>query len=228
MWRRCLAKLLNPKYSNEESVKQKNSNEELLIRRLRKRKKISLIFSILYYKTILENWPTEKAPDEQAEVLIRISEYLESYAKQNQTKYSRHFFENESHREPKLYFGIFVERLANYANLCLRECVGKDSTGVRCAIMAVEYLERIKTSINSATIQRYFLVAFLMAFKFSEDAQVSNGFWSKLGGVSIAEVNKMEIAFCRALKWSFSISPESYKTLCERFCGYWCGFLWWL
>ena len=115
-------------------------------------------------------------------------------------------------------FLAFVEKVADYANLCLRDYIpDRFSTGVRCSVMAVAYLERCRAKINPLTVHRYFLTAFMLAYKYSEDLEVPNAFWARLCGIPFKELNHMEASFCKTIKWNFRLHHETYAKLLEAF-----------
>lgn len=119
--------------------------------------------------------------------------------------------------EPAIPFAQYVERLVHYANVWAREKPNVNSQGVRCAVLAVEYLERANVRVCGKSIHRLFLIAFLIGIKLTDDFGMSNTFWGRAGGCSLEDVNRMEIEFCNMLKWSFGVPADVFETQKRRF-----------
>ena len=112
---------------------------------------------------------------------------------------------------------IFIERLVNQANMCLEEDVGIESIGVRCAILAVEYLHRSHARVTFSNATRFFAVAFLVAFKYTEDIPVSNYYWARVCGYSLYELNQMETALIENMDWRVEVTGEVFAELFRHF-----------
>jgi len=119
--------------------------------------------------------------------------------------------------EPAIPFAQYVDRLVHYANVWAREKPSANSQGVRCAVLAVEYMERAQVRISGKSIHRLFLIAFLIGIKLTDDFGMSNTFWGRAGGCSLEDVNRMEVEFCNLLKWDFGVAPEVYEAQKRRF-----------
>ena len=105
----------------------------------------------------------------------------------------------------------YVERLIYYANLWAKEQhTGLKSAGFRCARIALQYLERLPPDSRSSIylLHQYFAVAFLLAIKFTEDLQITNHFWSQVGGFNLSLCNKLELLFCDQMNWQLAYCFE--------------------
>ena len=120
-------------------------------------------------------------------------------------------------RVPSILFEKYVERLIRQFNKWAEENDGPNSIGVRCAVLAFEYLKRANLIINAYTIHRCFLGAYLVAIKLLYDYYMSNSFWASVGGVTAKEINDIEIAFCQALRWNFNVIPSAHEQELEYF-----------
>jgi len=94
-----------------------------------------------------------------------------------------------------------------------------------CAVVALIYLQRVKTKITGACVtsrnlQRLLLVALLLANKFLDDLYFSNKHWAKIGGLSLQEVNALELSVLRTLDWRMAVTREDYLAYLEELgCG---------
>ena len=119
--------------------------------------------------------------------------------------------------EPTIPFTVYVERLVHYANVWAREKPNVNSQGIRCALLAVVYMERSRVVISPKSVHRLFLIAFLIGIKLTDDFGISNTFWGRAGGCQLEDVNRMEIAFCGLLGWDFAVSSDFFEGLKQTF-----------
>jgi hypothetical protein len=109
-------------------------------------------------------------------------------------------------------------RLARYVNIWRGHAGGAESAGVRAAVMALIYLERLDDHgfvLNWSNIHRLSIVAFLLAVKFSEDSFIGTDFWGRVGGVPCSEVNSMEARFCTLVSFELFISDNTYASMLD-------------
>jgi hypothetical protein len=114
-------------------------------------------------------------------------------------------------RVPSITFDKYVRRIITQTNKWLHEKDGPDSTGVRVAVLGIQFLEKAGFVLTRENIHRCFLIATLLGLKLLDDGYMSNTYWSHVGGIFLREVNDLEIAFCNALKWDFNICSEEHK-----------------
>lgn len=119
--------------------------------------------------------------------------------------------------EPSIAFQTYVERLVHYANVWAREKPSVNSQGIRCALLAIIYLERTNAHISSKSVHRLFLIAFLIGIKLTDDFGISNTFWGRAGGCTLEDVNRMELAFCAILSWDFGVNPNDFEAIKKIF-----------
>jgi len=112
---------------------------------------------------------------------------------------------------PSISFLKYIQRIIKFTNQYTEEADGPDSIGVRCAAIALEYIDRADLKIDENSVHRCFLIAYLVGLKFIYDFYMSNSFWGQVGGLPMKEVNAMEIVFCEALGWNFSVTPEHHE-----------------
>ena len=106
----------------------------------------------------------------------------------------------------------YIHLLVTLANLWVKDKFGCESTGIRCAVLAMEYLRRVRQHFNPRNIYGYFSAAFLLAMKFSEDDEILNTDYSKVSGFSLDAINTMECEFCEEIQWNFLITAEEFDS----------------
>lgn len=84
-----------------------------------------------------------------------------------------------------------------------------------CLIAALVYLERIQKHcpglfLSSKTLQRLFLIAAMTATKYLEDSSCLNTQWARIGGISLRELNRLELEFLFGLDFDLQVQPEAY------------------
>jgi len=80
------------------------------------------------------------------------------------------------------------------------------------AVLLVALLLLIKSTSPSVLCgRREFLASLLVSSKFLNDKNYSNSAWSKISGLSISEINRLELDFCESLGWKIFIRVEEYE-----------------
>jgi len=118
---------------------------------------------------------------------------------------------------PAISFIKYVERLIKFTNKWAEEKDGPESIGVRCAVLAVQYLERADVKLTCKAMHRYFMVAYLLGIKLIFDYYMSNSFWGDVAGCSLKKINEMEMQFCSSLEWRLSVNEESHQVQLSKF-----------
>jgi len=143
----------------------------------------------------------------QARVIERVTDMVLSLCQEEDG--SRDKFSCDS--LPQVQFKQFAERLILNTNLWADETPGLESIGVRSAVAAVEFLERSAVPMSLQSVHKYFMTAFLVGIKLMFDYYVPNTFFAGICGVTLQEMNVLEIQFFNILEWNFSISIEAFQ-----------------
>lgn len=106
---------------------------------------------------------------------------------------------------PPIGIGDYLQRIVKYA-YCSSECF----------IFALIYLDRLITQnknchITLYNVHRLLITSVLLAAKARDDTYYSNAYYSAIGGISNAEMNKLEIAFLLLVDFNLFITPETYE-----------------
>ena len=109
----------------------------------------------------------------------------------------------------------FIDRIIRGTNLLLGEndeTTIMESTSVRCAVIAVEYVERIcQKGLTTSNLYKLFLAAFVVAFKISTDNDAGTEWWAHVGGYDSKTVNEMEVQLCCKLDWNLAMPPSCFQ-----------------
>jgi len=119
-------------------------------------------------------------------------------------KSSHKCFRSSSGRLPPIGLEAYIARLLQYAP-CDRECF----------LAALLYMDRLAEKcgfvFTSMNIHRSYLVSLMVAAKFFEDQPCDNGYFATVGGVSIQEINAMEITFLTMLEYRVAVTGIEYN-----------------
>ena len=113
-------------------------------------------------------------------------------------------------RKPPLTPCAFVTRIGKYSGAS--PC---------CFAVGLIYLERMKkrdpgVCLVSTNFQRLFLIAVMVAAKFLDDFYYSNKHWAEVGGITLAEINRLEIEFLFRMGFSLHMQREEYDWYAEE------------
>ena len=144
-------------------------------------------------------------------IIKKISELLEDICDEN-----THSFKDSNHGEnyntkpflskniPQISIKDYLERLYKH-------------TKINCStiILILIYIDRIcniqKFKLTYFNIHKLILASMIIAIKFNEDEQYTTKFYSKLGGVPIAEIVFLENNFFFLIKFNLFVKNELYK-----------------
>lgn len=106
---------------------------------------------------------------------------------------------------PPIGIAEYLQRIVKYA-YCSPECF----------IFALIYLDRLITQnknchITLYNVHRLLITSVLLAAKARDDTYYSNAYYSAIGGISNAEMNKLEVAFLLLVDFNLFITPETYE-----------------
>mmetsp|Transcript_6591 Transcript_6591/g.16878 ORF Transcript_6591/g.16878 Transcript_6591/m.16878 type:complete len:271 (-) Transcript_6591:442-1254(-) len=85
-----------------------------------------------------------------------------------------------------------------------------------CYVVALVYLDRLFRAHKAPflptqhNVHRLVIASVLVASKFYDDVFHSNSFMAQVGGISVAEMNKLEIELCLRLNWELHLPYSDY------------------
>ena len=116
----------------------------------------------------------------------------------------RRITEFDSETIPSNSMEDYVKRIAKYS-LC------SDS----CFALALIYINRLirmnpHLAISPYNMHRIFVTAMLVSTKYHEDKYFNNAYWAKIAGVSLYEMNRLELKVLFLLDFNLFVSSEEY------------------
>ena len=98
----------------------------------------------------------------------------------------------------------YIERIVKYTHV-------EEST----FILALIYIDRIceynDIILTDGNIHRILFSSIIMAIKINEDDYYSNNYYSKVGGISVKELNGLEYDFVRLIRYNLFVNQEIYE-----------------
>jgi hypothetical protein len=70
--------------------------------------------------------------------------------------------------------------------------------------------------VNSYNVYKILFSSLIMAIKYNEDEYYDNKFYAKVGGVTLKEMNILEISFLKLIDFKLYISEEIFETYFEN------------
>ena len=112
---------------------------------------------------------------------------------------------------PDIPLSKYLKRISRYTNCHAETLV--------CAVM---YLLRVSRrsdlKITSLNAHRLLIVSIVVAMKYVEDECFTNRYMAKVGGISLVELNRLEVSFLKRLDFSLNIAPENFEQFCCEIC----------
>ncbi|XP_047322672.1 cyclin-U4-1-like [Impatiens glandulifera] len=110
---------------------------------------------------------------------------------------------------PNISIESYLERIFKYANC-----------SPSCFIVAYLYLDRFQQRqpslpINSFNVHRLLITSVMLAAKFMDDIYYNNAYYAKVGGISIGEMNFLEVDFLFGLGFHLNVTPTTFYTYCS-------------
>ncbi|KAK6918672.1 Cyclin PHO80-like [Dillenia turbinata] len=110
---------------------------------------------------------------------------------------------------PTISVQSYLERIFKYA-----------SCSPSCFVVAYVYLDRFaqrqpSLPINSFNVHRLLITSVMVAAKFMDDMYYNNAYYAKVGGISTAEMNFLEVDFLFGLGFHLNVTPTTFHTYCS-------------
>ena len=105
---------------------------------------------------------------------------------------------------PKISLGDYINRILKYTKI-------EDSTLIITLIYIDRFCKNKKILLTEFNIHRIFFSALLVSIKYNEDKYYSNLYYSKIGGLKLHKLNKLESEFLLGLAFKLFIDDKVYK-----------------
>ncbi|KAL6903404.1 hypothetical protein ACP4OV_004217 [Aristida adscensionis] len=90
-----------------------------------------------------------------------------------------------------------------------------------CYVVAYVYLDRLlrrgrgrALAVDSYSVHRLLITAVLAAVKFMDDVCYNNAYFARVGGISLPEMNYLEVDFLFGVGFDLNVSPETFGHYC--------------
>ncbi|CAA3008776.1 cyclin-P3-1-like [Olea europaea var. sylvestris] len=112
-------------------------------------------------------------------------------------------------RAPSLSICQYIDRIFKYSS-CSPSCF------VIAHIYVDRFVQRTNMFLTSLNIHRVIITSVMVAAKFIDDAFFNNAYYARVGGVSTAELNKLEMKFLFGLDFELHVTLQTFKRYCSR------------
>lgn len=155
----------------------------------------------------------EDEPEKPPQVISFIASILEKTIQKNGKLLKR---SSRSKDNVTIYHGIkaptlsirqYIERIFKYSK-CSPSCF------VVAYIYMDKFIQATNCYLTSLNVHRLLIACVLVATKFIEDVSYNNAYFAKVGGVSIAEMNKLEMKLLRSLDYRLHVTLELFDQYC--------------
>ncbi|KAK9816746.1 hypothetical protein WJX72_004508 [[Myrmecia] bisecta] len=151
------------------------------------------------------------AGDDGPEVFGRLARVLEAAVVRNDQSVSTSGLQPEcltsfhGLRPPPISIEAYIQRIGKYAK-CSPVCFA----------MAYTYMERLARTnsayqLMSLNVHRMVVTSVLLAAKLTDDNYFNNAYYAKIGGISTAEINKLELELLKLLDYRLCVSEKQVQ-----------------
>lgn len=107
--------------------------------------------------------------------------------------------------EKKIPLKEYLKRIRKYLN-------PEISSFVICLVLLDRLISYKKQNIRLTrdNIHKLFVVSLLLSLKFNEDDHFDNQYFSKVAGMSLSELNFLELKYCEMINFNLFIPPKLY------------------
>ncbi|KAJ8568788.1 hypothetical protein K7X08_032419 [Anisodus acutangulus] len=112
-------------------------------------------------------------------------------------------------RAPSISIPKYLERLYKYTNC-----------SPSCFVVGYVYIDRLghkypDSLLVSLNVHRLLVTSVMVASKMLDDAHYDNAFYARVGGVSNAELNKLELELLFLLDFGVNVSARIFESYCQ-------------
>eukprot|EP01065_Artemidia_motanka_P041251 TRINITY_DN5316_c0_g1_i1.p1 TRINITY_DN5316_c0_g1~~TRINITY_DN5316_c0_g1_i1.p1 ORF type:complete len:208 (+),score=64.94 TRINITY_DN5316_c0_g1_i1:309-932(+) len=107
----------------------------------------------------------------------------------------------ECARQPRVTIRSYLQHLEKYGGVA-QDCLSA------AVVYIARYAHATGAAVDSRNVHRLMITAFVLAAKTRDDFFYTNGYYAEVGGVTLAELNRMEAAFLCALDWDLHLEQE--------------------
>ncbi|XP_020586229.1 cyclin-P4-1-like [Phalaenopsis equestris] len=111
--------------------------------------------------------------------------------------------------KPDISIRCYLDRIFQFAHC-----------STSCYVVAYIYLDRFLSfhpsfAIDSFNVHRILITAVLTSVKFMEDRCYNNAYFARVGGVSLHEMNYLEVDFLFGLRFKLNVTRDMFNSYCS-------------
>lgn len=89
-----------------------------------------------------------------------------------------------------------------------------------CYVVAYIYLDRFlrrrpALAVDSFNVHRLLITSVLTAVKFVDDICYNNAYFARVGGISLVEMNYLEVDFLFGIAFDLNVTPAAFASYCS-------------
>ncbi|KAK6120084.1 hypothetical protein DH2020_046214 [Rehmannia glutinosa] len=111
-------------------------------------------------------------------------------------------------RAPSLSVQQYIDRIFKYS-CCSPSCF------IIAHIYLDRFIQRTNLCLTSLNIHRLLITSVMVAAKFMDDAFFNNAYYARVGGVTTAELNKLETKFLFGVDFRLHVSVQTFRKYCS-------------
>ncbi|GKV27779.1 hypothetical protein SLEP1_g36910 [Rubroshorea leprosula] len=112
-------------------------------------------------------------------------------------------------RAPTISVQKYIDRIFKYAG-CSPSCF------VIAYIYVDRFLQKKDIHLTSLNVHRLLITSVMVAAKFTDDAFFNNAYYARVGGISTAELNRLEMKFLFSLDFRLQVSVKTFEICCTQ------------
>ncbi|KAK2972483.1 hypothetical protein RJ640_017655 [Escallonia rubra] len=112
-------------------------------------------------------------------------------------------------RAPALSIRQYIDRIFKYSS-CSPSCF------VVAYIYLEKLLEQMDVCLTSLNAHRLIITSVMLAAKYIDDECYNNVYYAKIGGISIAEMNRLEMKFLVGMDFRLHVPVEMFDNYCTQ------------
>ncbi|MBA0610394.1 hypothetical protein Godav_011254 [Gossypium davidsonii] len=110
-------------------------------------------------------------------------------------------------RAPTISIQHYIDRIFKYAG-CSPSCF------LVAYIYVDRFVQQTDVHLTSLNVHRLLITSVLVAAKFIDDAFFNNAYYARVGGVSTAELNRLEMSFLFGLDFRLQVTVNTFQRYC--------------
>uniref|UniRef100_A0A2P2L753 Cyclin-P3-1 isoform X1 n=2 Tax=Rhizophora mucronata TaxID=61149 RepID=A0A2P2L753_RHIMU len=146
-------------------------------------------------------------------VLMLLSSLLERSVQKNEMQSEANQIKDvtvfQGLRVPSVSIQQYIDRIFRYSG-CSPSCF------VIAQIYVDRFLHQTNVHLTSLNVHRLLITSVLLAAKFNDDAFFNNAYYAKVGGISTAELNRLEMKFLFSIDFRLHVNAHTFGSYCYQ------------